>query len=68
MPPVFNQVRRLLAQPAAAPRKCLVCHRAIRAAEPQMRVQGDAHVHHSCATYRMRQARDRKARLGYPTR
>jgi len=68
MPPVLNQVRRWLAQPTPASRKCLVCHRSIRATEPQMRVQGDAHVHHSCATYRMRQVRDRQARLGYPPR
>jgi hypothetical protein len=41
--------------------RCIVCHQAVAAEEPRLRLPGGGHVHRSCSTYSMRSHAPRPA-------
>ena len=45
---------------------CLLCKKFVRADEQRLRLRGETYVHSRCATYRMRNVRSGRSRLGYP--
>jgi hypothetical protein len=44
--------------------ECIVCHKAVHADEPRMRLPGGGHVHSGCSTYSMRRQQRIRRRIG----
>jgi hypothetical protein len=45
---------------------CLLCRKDVRRDEQRLRLRGETYVHRRCATYRMRNVRSGRSRVGFP--
>ena len=63
---LLSDFRRLMARPASPFPVCFLCREPVVEGEACIRLRSDTYVHRGCATYRQRDRRRERSRLGFP--